>query len=95
MCKVCTDLPYIDAHIQVSSIGATFVGAEEARVFLPDGSQMSMWTSVSSARAGFWWNVGFFLQPPPNGGPMTFTPLNYYSLTTDPVPYKWVPFVHA
>ena len=74
-------------HTQVSTIGATFIGSEEARVFLPDGSQQSMWTSVSAARAGFWWNVGFFVQPP-GGGQLTFTPLNYYSLTADPIPYK-------
>jgi hypothetical protein len=79
---------HIHIHAQAASPGSTFIGAEQAQVFLPDGSQQSMWTSVGSARAGFWWNVGFFVQPPPNGGPMTFTPLNYYSLTTDPISYR-------
>lgn len=45
-----------------------------------------------SIKAGFWWHVGYFLE---TGGArrdaaptLSWNTLNFYHLTTDPIPYR-------
>lgn len=63
-----------------------FIGAEEARVFLPDGSSQRIYTSARQSEGGRWWYVGYFFKD--RGGQVRFSQFNYDKLEKTPVRFK-------
>ena len=60
-------------------------GAEEVKVYLPDGTVKAVYSSVRTSKAGMHWNVGYILV---KDGRMSFRTLNRDQLTEDPQTYK-------
>jgi hypothetical protein len=60
-------------------------GAEEVKVYLPDGTVRAVYSSVRTSKAGMYWNVGYILV---KDGRMSFRTLNRDQLTEDPQTYK-------
>jgi len=69
------------------------IGAEEVRVYLPDGSSKQIYTSVRASQAGMFWHVGFIRVVQAQ---MSFVTLNYDQLSKDPQTFKagWLLSMH-
>ena len=49
-------------YVNVNSPNQMFSGTERGRVYLPDGTSTSIYTSLLRSQDGFWWYVGYFIQ---------------------------------
>jgi hypothetical protein len=49
-------------YVGVDSPGQRFSGTEGGRAYLPDGTSVSVYTSLLRSQDGFWWYAGYFVQ---------------------------------